>query len=475
MTATLRFDVVSNGSAARRDLAATRGEVDRFGRSTTSLGATTSRNESKVKRFGAAIGSVAKVAGPLALLGAGAAVAKFGRDSVEAASRTQQAWGALDSVFKRNADTVKRWANDAADDVGLARSEYAELASVLGASLKNSGIDDFANKTRDLVGLGADLAATFGGKTSDAVSALGSLLRGETDPIERFGVSIKAVDVTARLAANGQDKLTGAAKRSAEQQARLDLLFEQTTDAQGAFAREAGTAAGAQQRLTAKWTNAKDRLGQHLLPALAKTTDFLSDTLDGSNKFGRGLRKLGDIISTYASPIINAIRRNIDKVQAAFKRADSDGEGLTDAIRALVKIGEKIAPILGRNASRVIDALGDGLAFAAGQADMLASALQRVIDWAQKANDKLGGLPGNALRLATTGLFRSAPEGRLGGLTRDSGVGYVSAPTPAPIVNLKSSPSVVIDVDSPALARLFRVIVRDELSRLGSGGGSVIA
>src|SRR4029077_17622360 len=58
-------------------------------------------------------------------------------------------------------------------------------------------------QTDDLINLGADLAATYGGTTSEAVSALSALLRGERDPIERYGVSLKQADVDAQLLATG--------------------------------------------------------------------------------------------------------------------------------------------------------------------------------------------------------------------------------------------------------------------------------
>src|SRR4030095_3780794 len=63
----------------------------------------------------------------------------IGKVAVDAASRTEQAIGAVDSVFGKNAGVVKRWASSAATDVGLAKSEYLELASVMGAQLKNMG------------------------------------------------------------------------------------------------------------------------------------------------------------------------------------------------------------------------------------------------------------------------------------------------------------------------------------------------
>src|SRR6218665_4176599 len=91
----------------------------------------------------------------------------------------------MSSVFGDSAGQMEKWATTAAASVGLAKSEYASLSTVLGAQLKNMGVatDQLASQRDKLVGLGADLAAQFGGSTSAGVSALSSPLRGATNPI----------------------------------------------------------------------------------------------------------------------------------------------------------------------------------------------------------------------------------------------------------------------------------------------------
>ena len=213
-------------------------------------------------------------------LAAGAVLGVLGKlasDAFDSASRLEQAGGAVESVFGRQAAAVKSLASEAANGVGLATAEYSELASVLGSQLGNLGVaqDQIVGKTDGLIKMGADLAATFGGTTSEAVEALSSLFRGEADPIERYGVSIKQSDINARLAAQGLDKLTGNQLRQAETTARLALLTEQTTAAQGAFSREADTAAGAQQRMNAQIENAKASIGEALLPIVSQLAAHL--------------------------------------------------------------------------------------------------------------------------------------------------------------------------------------------------------
>jgi phage-related protein len=221
--------------------------------------------------FSSALSSATKVAA-----GAGLALAGFGKAAFDAASDAQQAAGAVDAVYGATASTIHGFAKTAATDVGLASSEYETMAAQFGAQLKNMGVaaEDLAPQTDELIGLGADLAAQYGGSTADAVGALGSLMRGETDPIEKYGVSIKSADIAAQKAEMGLSGLTGEADKAATTQAMLALLTDQTADATGAFGREADTAAGQQQRANAQMKDATAAIGTALLPLVSQAASL---------------------------------------------------------------------------------------------------------------------------------------------------------------------------------------------------------
>jgi hypothetical protein len=272
------------------------------------------------------LGGVAKVAAGNMVANlagtAATAVTDFVGDSIEAASRLQQAQGGVDAVFGKSAGVVTKYASTSADRLGLAGAEYRELATVAGAQLKNAGqsTDQAAKSTDGLITKAADLSATFGGSTKDAMEAISSLMKGETDPIEKYGVSIKQTDINARLAAEGHSKLTGSAKKTAEAQARLALLTEQTSDATGAFAKENDTLAGKQQRANAKMEDAKAKLGEALLPAMTAVTGFMADQMvPGLIAAGEAIGvfvgwladKLGPAFTTvlgYIQPVIETIQ-----------------------------------------------------------------------------------------------------------------------------------------------------------------------
>lgn len=256
----------------------------------------------------AKVDGVAKKFQKLALPAAAAAgaVLAFGRSAADSASRTQQAMGAIDSVFGKNAGQVRKWAEGAAQSVGLASSEYGELATVIGSQLKNMGmpLDQVAGKTNDLIGLGADLAATYGGTTAEAVEALSATLRGETDPIERYGVSINQAAIAAKQAQDGTKGLEGAAGKQAKTMATLALITQQTADAQGKFSEEQDTAAGQAQRASAEYENMKSSLGMALLPVITVAAKVLGQMAAAAGKHPAIFQAIAAIVVVLAGVIL---------------------------------------------------------------------------------------------------------------------------------------------------------------------------
>lgn len=208
-----------------------------------------------------------------------ASIAGVGLAAVNAASDVQQSMGALDSVFGKNAAVVKQWAESAAQDVGLSKAQFGQLAAGLGAQLQNLGLssDQALSGTHDLIGLGADLSAAFGGTAAEAVEALGSALRGEADPAEKYGLMLNQTKINAKLAEQGLSGLTGEALTAAKAQAVMALATEQAGGAVGQFAREADTAAGQAQRNKAAWTDVLAVLGEALLPAVTSITEKFAE------------------------------------------------------------------------------------------------------------------------------------------------------------------------------------------------------
>ena len=261
---------------------------------------------SGMKRAGSAVGTFLKVAGAAAIAAAGAALVKYGIDAVKMAGDLEQSQGAIETVFKGSAKQMLKWSEGAATSVGLAKNEYNELGTLIGTQLKNGGtaMDQLAPKTNNLIKLGADLSSMFGGTSREAVEALSSALKGERDPIERYGVSLNQAQIDAEAAALGFKKVGGTLSTEANQAATLSLIMKQTADAHGNFAKEANTMQGQLQRMNASWDNIKTTIGMLFLPIITKVLTFINDNvIPGLSAMADGLGKGGGAFSALKSAV----------------------------------------------------------------------------------------------------------------------------------------------------------------------------
>jgi len=307
----LQFLVTSDSAQARGDL----GKLNQS--ASASMSGIAKLQEAFKLGAGIGVGTTAVegVIGGLQKLG-GFALSQM-ESAIGAASDLQQSAGAVKAIFGSASNTINDFGRTSAQSVGLSTAAFSQSAATLGAFLQNLGLtnDAAASTSISLVQVGADLAAAFGGKTSDAVAAIGSALRGERDPIERYGISVKQAAVDARVLASGLDTSTQAALTNAQAQATLSLIQEQAGKTAGQFGRESDTLAGQQQRFTAELENARAELGTALLPAMTELV-----------KIGR------DLI-----PVIEGVALGVGLVAEAAKDAAEPVGKLAGVLGALVK------------------------------------------------------------------------------------------------------------------------------------------
>lgn len=311
------------------------------------------------KSVGSKFGSAIKVGA----LAGGTALALFGKSIITAGSDAQQSIGATGTVFGKFADDVTKTSSKAAQSYGLSANTYRENANLIGSLFKNQGVatEELAGKTESMIGVGADLAATFGGTTTEAVQTLGAAFKGEYDSIERYGISLKDSTVSALLAKRGQDNLTGSALAAAKQQAVTDLIMQQSKDSLGAFGRESNTLAGQQQRLGASFDNIKATLGTALLPVLTRFVGFLNGSIvPAISTFIAGMRSGAGVGGQFAAAfgtvgaVLGAAFGFIDRYRTALT-------ALGAAIAAVVVVTQIHTAVLAVQAAGGLAAMIRGL------------------------------------------------------------------------------------------------------------------
>jgi hypothetical protein len=244
--------------------------------------------------------------------------ANFVKDAVTAARDLDRNMVGLNNVFGDISPGMEKFSKDAAA-IGLSQIEASKASTFLGSVLKQSGFEmgDVAVETKNLVGLASDLAATYGYDVSEALTGMTALFRGEYDPIEKFGVAMKQSEVNALLAARGQNKLTGATLRQATAQARLDILYNRSQDAQASYAQQSDSLFVAQKNLQASFENIKASLGASLTQPLANLLQVMQPIVD---TLGEKMTPYFDVLTrvvTMLTPVLDAMAQQFFAVVEA--------------------------------------------------------------------------------------------------------------------------------------------------------------
>ena len=306
------------------------------------------KSVSQLNALGASLGKVGKTAGLAAIaygtFAAGVKIGDFAVQAVAGARDLERNLAGLETVFDNLTPRMETFSKNATS-MGLSRSEAAKASTFIGSVLKQSGFDigQTADLTERLVGLATDLSITYGYDVQEALLGMTALFRGEYDPIEKFGVAMKQSEINAELAARGQDNLTGAARRFAEQQIRVELLFQRSQDAQGAYARQSGTLAVEQQRLAATFENVKDTVATSLLPVLANLMTELQGVMESVGpEIKQVFDELAPVIEDAGNVLIPAM---VDGFMLFLETLGEIVDLLGQAFNPLTQLGESFAAL----------------------------------------------------------------------------------------------------------------------------------
>jgi len=111
------------------------------------------------------------------------------------------------------------------------------------------------------------------------MNAINSALKGERDPIEKYGVSLKESAVQAKAVEMGLVDAEGKVTDYGKSMATQALIMEQSSDAAGTFAKESGTLAGQQAIMSAQMKDTQAQIGTMLMPTIIKLSKVLMELI----------------------------------------------------------------------------------------------------------------------------------------------------------------------------------------------------
>jgi hypothetical protein len=288
--------------------------------------------------------------------------------AIQAASDLQENTSKIEVIFGDAGRAVTDFAKTAARDIGQSQNQVLAAAGTFGTFGKAAGLagDQLATFTNDFITLSADLASFNNATPDEAINAIGAALRGEAEPLRRFGVLLN--DATLKSAALELGIYSGSGALTAQQKilAAQKVIYEQTGDAQGDFERTSDGLANQQRILSAQFENVKTKIGELLIPAFSALVKFLNDevlpavdrviTAFGEQGLGAGLRqavaetgsageglvKAFKLIAVNAARMANVVYKSVQVLIAQFQFVT--GSPL-DAIKTMSKVFDEFIDI----------------------------------------------------------------------------------------------------------------------------------
>jgi hypothetical protein len=221
------------------------------------------------------------IPGAIAATGAIVAFTKGVVPAVNAASDLEESMSKNNVIFGDAASAVSSFADEAARALGQSKTQALAAASTFGTFGKAAGLagQELATFSTDFVTLASDLASFNNTTPEDAINAIGAALRGESEPLRRYGVLLNDATLKAAALELGIYDGTGALTAQQKVLAAQKVIYEQTTDAQGDFARTSDGLANQQRILAAQVEDLQAKFGELLLPVFKRVVKYINDNI----------------------------------------------------------------------------------------------------------------------------------------------------------------------------------------------------
>lgn len=256
---------------------------------------------------------------------ASAHLKNFLTGTINAASDLEESLNAVDQVFATSAITIRQWGEESANAFGLSQRAFNELATPMGAILRNLGFtqDETARKTIALTERAADMASVFNTDVSDALAAINSALRGEANPIERYGVSVNQTAVNLRALADTGKTSAEALTEHEKAVARLALVFEQTEAVAGDFANTSDGLANSQRILAAEVEELQAKIGVGLLPVVTEVVgaaremvEIIDANIEAMGRLADAADDAGIDVRTLGAAFLSSVQATVNQYRA---------------------------------------------------------------------------------------------------------------------------------------------------------------
>lgn len=285
--------------------------------------------------------SFAKIGAAIGVAFGVGALINFGKQAVQLASDLQEVQNVVDTAFGSMSYKIEEFADKAIDLYGISALTAKRTASTYMAMAKGMGIAEEAGSDMaiTLTGLTADMASFYNVSQEMADTAIKSVFTGETESLKQYGIVMTEVNLEQFALSKGITKSLSAMNQQEKTMLRYLYVLEQTSLAQGDFAKTQDSWANQTRILSERWKEVQTTfgeafitIGELLLPvinALVKSLSYVAQAAKNAAQniaglFGRTISDTQD----QAESIKNAVDYQNSLTDAIEETADAQKKSL---------------------------------------------------------------------------------------------------------------------------------------------------
>ena len=327
--------------------------------------------------------------------GAGASLGAFALKAINAASDIEELGSKVNQIFGEDAAAqIQDWSKTTTDNFGISSAAALEAAGNFGVFGKAAGLtgQDLVGFSTELIELSADMASFNNATIEETIAAIGAGLRGEAEPLRRFGVLLDDATLRAKAMEMGIYSGSGALTQQQKVLAAHQVILAQTTDQQGDFERTSDGLANQQRILQARFADLTAQFGQALLPATLEIVSGFSDLFEGVEDLASSL--------TGGDGLAQGLKENAGNAKTMLQITADLARGIANLTKETSEAEEETTDY-----ANIVERLVDKFAPATSDLILLFKAYQAnnaVTEYAQKVTDQyadaLARLEGGAAR-----------------------------------------------------------------------------
>ncbi len=248
--------------------------------------------------------------GAVGLAAAGAAMVGITKRAITLGSELQEIDSKFEAVFKDEASDAEEWATSFSNSVGRSEKELKSFLSTFQDTFVPLGFSrkEGAEMSKTLTQLAVDMSSFNNKSEPETIAALQSALVGNHETMRQYGVIITQATLDQELLNMGIEGGVRAASEQEKVLARLNIIMEGTTDAQGDAARTSDEFANMSRALKGTLTDMMAEAGRKELPELTEVLvdfdewgksggydniqDFFDDVAGGASFAAKGVSLL---------------------------------------------------------------------------------------------------------------------------------------------------------------------------------------